>query len=331
MMPTVYFLFFWMISEPIHELKRYEYTEPHMGTVFHVQFYAESQEKADAAAKATFARVKHLNSLFSDYQNDSELMQLCQKAGTGPVKVSAELYEILHKSNQWSARSDGAFDASVGPLIQLWRKARRTRQLPGESAIKTAKELVDYRAIALLPDGKVELKKPKMRLDLGGIAKGYAADEMQKTLKSHGITSACVAAGGDVCVSNRPPGKPGWVISIAPLEKTGKVTTQLMLENQAVSTAGDLEQYVEIDGVRYSHIVDTKTGLGLTTRMSCTVVASRGVDCDAADTAVCVMGHEKGMKMINQQPGMACLITVKENDSVKQYTSTIWPKLVVQP
>jgi FAD:protein FMN transferase len=331
MMPTVYFLFFCMLSEPVHEQQRFEYTEPHMGTVFHVQFYAESQEKADAAAKATFARVKHLNSLFSDYQNDTELMQLCQKAGMGPVKVSTELYEILQRSNQWSERSDGAFDASVGPLVQLWRKARRTRQLPSESAIKSAKDLVDFRAITLLPDGKVELKKPKMRLDLGGIAKGYAADEMQKTLKSHGITSACVAAGGDVCVSNRPPGKPGWMISIAPLEKTGKVTTQLMLENQAVSTAGDLEQYVEIDGIRYSHIVDTKTGLGLTTRMSCTVVAPHGVDCDAADTAVCVMGQERGLKMINQQPGMACVIVVKENNSVKQYTSNTWSKLLVQP
>jgi FAD:protein FMN transferase len=331
MMPTAYFLFFFILSEPVHELKRYEYTEPHMGTVFHVQFYAESRDKADAAAKAMFTRVKHLNALFSDYQNDSELMQLCQKAGSGPVKVSTELYEILQRSNEWSESSGGAFDASVGPLVQLWRKARRTRQLPSESAIKAAKELVDFRAIDLLPDSKVDLKKPKMRLDLGGIAKGYAADEMQKTLKAHGITSACVAAGGDVCVSNRPPGKPGWVISIAPLEKTGKVTTQLLLENQAVSTSGDLEQYVEIDGVRYSHIVDTKTGLGLTTRMSCTVVATHGVDCDAADTAVCVMGHVKGMKMINQQPGMACVIVVKENDVIKHYTSNTWSKLVFQP
>jgi FAD:protein FMN transferase len=148
-------------------------------------------------------------------------------------------------------------------------------------------------------------------------------------LKSHGITSACVAAGGDICVSNRPPGKTGWVISIAPLEKTGKITTQLLLENQAVSTSGDLEQYVEIDGVRYSHIVDTRTGLGLTTRMSCTVVAKNATDSDAAATAVCILGYEKGLKMINEHPEMACQLVVQEGETAKPFASTTWAKLVV--
>lgn len=341
-MTMVYLLFFWLISLPVNELQvkfspnsmnstgemRFEYSEPHMGTLFHLQLYASSQETADAAAKVAFARVKTLNGIFSDYQSDSELMKLCQKAGQGPIKVSAELFDILQRSRDWSERSQGAFDVSVGPLVQLWRRARRTRQLPKEASLRDAQALVDFRLIELLPDCMVQLKKAKMRLDLGGIAKGYAADEMLKVIKSKGITSACIAAGGDVCVSNRPPGKPGWVISVAPLEKTDTIATQLVLENQAVSTSGDLEQYVEIQGVRYSHIVDTKTGLGLTKRMSCTVVARNATDSDAAATAICVMGYEKGMTMINKQPEMACFLAVQEKDTVKRYSSNDWGKYV---
>ena len=309
-------------------LTRFEYEEPHMGTIFRFQLYAPSKEVADRAAKAGFARVKQLNSMLSDYQSDSELMQLCHKAGTGPVKVSQELVDILSESEVWSKRSDGQFDASIGPLVHLWRRARRTRELPTAKAINEARALVDYRNI-LIDKAKQEitLTKPNMRLDLGGIAKGYAADEVQKVLKQHGITSACVAAGGDLSVSNRPPGSEGWVISLAPLEKTGAVTTSIILENQAVSTAGDMEQYVEIAGVRYSHIVDPKTGLGLVGRMSCTVVASRGTDSDGADTTICLMGREKGIAMIDQLPGMACLYLCMEDGQVKQYPSAAWKKL----
>lgn len=307
---------------------RYEYEEPLMGTVFRFQLYAESKEKADRAAAAGFARVKELNNLLSDYQSDSELMRLCQKGGTGPVKVSKELCDILAESEVWSKRSEGAFDASIGPLVQLWRRARRTRELPKASAIEEARALVDYRNIEIdRANQMASLKKPRMKLDLGGIAKGYAADEVQKVLKQHGITSACVAAGGDVCVSNRPPGSEGWVIALAPLEKTGAVTTRVVLENQAVSTAGDMEQYVEINGVRYSHIVDPKTGMGLIGRMSCTVIAPRGTDSDGADTSICLMGREKGIAMIDQLPGMACLYLSIEEGQVKQYPSAAWKKL----
>lgn len=328
-----YFCFFLMnltsMASPLQALKRYEYTEPHMGTVCRLQFYAASQEKADHAATMSFARIKALNAILSDYQSDSELMKLCQKAGQGPVSVSPELFTILQESVTWAERSDGAFDISIGPLIQLWRRARRTRELPSAAAIADARRLVGYRAILLnARERTVELKIPKMRLDLGGIAKGYVADEVQKVLQAEGITSACVAMGGDITVSNRPPDSEGWVISIAPLEKQGTTPlARLVLENQAVSTAGDMEQYVEIAGKRYSHIVDPKTGLGLVGRMSCTVVSPRGVESDAADTAICLMGHEKGFAMIEKLPGMAAIYFVQEGDKVNRYTSSTWKTL----
>lgn len=310
-------------------MHRYEYTEPHMGTVCRLQLYASNHNTADRAAKAGFTRIQALNTILSDYQSDSELMKLCQSAGQGSQPVSPELFTILQASYTWGERSQGAFDVSIGPLIQLWRRARRTRELPSATAIRDAQALVGYRDILLnAPTRSVTLPKPKMRLDLGGIAKGYVADEVQRVLHTHGITSACVAMGGDVCVSLRPPGTEGWVISIAPLDKHGtEPVARLLLENQAVSTAGDMEQFVEIQGIRYSHIVDPKTGLGLVGRMSCTVVAPRGIDSDAADTAICIMGHEKGFAMIENQPGMAAIYFCKDGEQVKQFTSSVWKNL----
>src|SRR5690606_10747817 len=160
------------------------------------------------------------------------------------------------------------------------------RQLPKQDVLDRAKAQVNYNNI-LLDDkmGTGRLRQPGMKLDLGGIAKGVTADEVQRVLKQHGICSACVAAAGDLCVSQRPPGQAGWRIAVAPLKPTdAQAADTMLLENQAVSTSGDLEQYVEIAGTRYSHIVDPRTGLGIKGRMSCTVVAPRGVDSDPAAT-----------------------------------------------
>ena len=309
-------------------LERFEFSEPHMGTLFRLQLYAGSEAEAKKAADAGFARVKQLNAILSDYQNDTELMKLCAKAGTGPVVVSPELLTVLKASVVWSQRSGGQFDVTCGPLIQLWRRSRRTREMPKENSIREAQALIGYQSM-MIDDarGTVELKKPKMRLDLGGIAKGYVADEVLKVLKAHGITSACVAAGGDITVSERPPGSEGWVVGISALDQNGQPPVKLLLENQAVSTAGDLEQYVEIEGKRYSHIVDLQTGLGIIGRRSCTVVSSRGIDSDGADTTAYLLGVKKGITMIDSVPGLACLFLEKEGDGVKQHPSQAWSTL----
>jgi thiamine biosynthesis lipoprotein len=145
-----------------------------------------------------------------------------------------------------------------------------------------------------------------MQLDLGGIAKGYAADEAIALLKKHGIDRALVAAGGDIAVSGPPPAADGWTIAIAPLEEgEGKSGPSLILHDAAVSTSGDAEQYVEIDGKRYSHIVDPKTGLGLVGRMSATVVAPKGVTADSLTKVVAVLGPEKAFKILESIDGVS--------------------------
>jgi thiamine biosynthesis lipoprotein len=168
-----------------------------------------------------------------------------------------------------------------------------------------------------------------MLLDLGGIAKGYAADEAMSVLKWQGINRALIAAGGDIVVSRPPPGKRGWLIGIAPLEFNGKPPDDyLLLSDAAVSTSGDREQYVEIGGVRYSHIIDPRTGLGVTARSSVTVVAPTGIVADSLATAVSVLGPERGLELINSTAGASGIINQAKGDGVLTFHSKRWKEII---
>src|SRR5207244_12911520 len=174
--------------------------------------------------------------------------------------------------------SDGAFDVTVGPVVQLWRHARRTQQLPDQDELAAALAKVGYQRVDREAKKRtVRWRAPGMQLDLGGIAKGYAADEVLKLLRARfAIKQALVAASGDIACGDPPPDKDAWSVDIAPIAKGQKPLT-VKLANAAVSTSGDLEQFVVIGGVRYSHIVDPKTGLGVTGRCSVTAIAKHGV------------------------------------------------------
>jgi thiamine biosynthesis lipoprotein len=290
---------------------RFEITEPHMGTRFKVVLYAPDEATANRAAKAAFARIAELDAIMSDYRPSSELMQLCAKAGGDPVRVSEDLFIVLEKAQEVSRRSEGAFDITVGPVVRMWRIARRTQELPEKEALAKALALVGYQNIKLEAKARtVQLLKPGMLLDLGGIAKGYAADCALAVLKKHEIERALVAAGGDIAVSGPPPDAEGWKIGIQPVEG-GEPRRYLLLKDAAVSTSGDFEQFVVIDGKRYSHIVDPKTGLGLVGRMSVTVVARHGLTSDPMTKTVCVLGPERGLKVIDEADGVAALMVRK--------------------
>jgi FAD:protein FMN transferase len=294
-------------------LSRHEFIEPHMGTRFKVVLYAADAETAKLASKAAFARIAELDGIMSDYRPSSELMQLCAKAGGDSVRVSEDLFVVLEKALAVSRNSDGAFDVTVGPVVRLWRIARRTQQLPDKDALARALALVGYQNIKLDAKNRtVQLLKPGMQIDLGGIAKGYAADCALAVLKQHGIARALVAAGGDIAVGAPPPDAEGWKIGIQPVEG-GEPRRYLLLKDAAVSTSGDFEQYVVIDGKRYSHIVDPKTGLGLVGRMSVTVVARNGLTSDPTTKTVCVLGPERGLKLIDEQEGVAAMM-VRQTD-----------------
>src|SRR6185295_6849343 len=280
------------------ELARFEFSETHMGTRFRIVVYAATAQAAQLASTAAFERISRLDATMSDYRETSELMLLCKEEAGKQVRLSEDLFRVLAKSQELAERSKGAFDVTVGPLVRLWRRARRTGELPDRQKIADALESTGYTRLHLDPkERSAMLEKSGMFLDLGGIAKGYAADEALAVLNRHGVTRALVAAGGDIAVGEAPPGTEGWTIAIAQLESVNTPPSRLLvLRDAAVSTSGDANQNVEIGGVRYSHIVDPRTGLALMGRSSVTVVAADCTTSDSLATAASVLGPQEGRK-----------------------------------
>jgi thiamine biosynthesis lipoprotein len=291
------------------KLARYEYTEYHMGVDVHIIVYAQSKAQAESGCAAAFERFAQLDTIMSDYQDQSELNRLCEKAGGPPVKVSPELFRVLERSQLLAQQSDGGFDVTCSPIVRLWRKARKDHVLPTQEQLDSARAVVGWRYMKLDSINRtVELKLAGMKLDLGAIGKGYADDFAQEVLRRHGIRSALVEAGGDIVVSDAPPGEVGWKIKAEVkadnLPGTDPRDRSLMrLHNCAISTSGDTEQFVEIGGKRYSHVVDPRTGQALTNRLAILVIARDGLTSDGVSTAVSVVGEEKGRALVKLYPG----------------------------
>lgn len=305
--------------------RRFEFSEVHMGTGIRIAVYAADDAIAQGAATAAFARIADLDRKLSDYDPRSELSLLGATSGSGrSVRLSDDLWHVLDAGQRLAAQTDGAFDVTVGPLTKMWRSARRTKTFPPTDRLAAARAAVGYRNLLLDPGARTaELTRPNMRLDLGGIAMGYAADEALAVLRRHGIASALVDASGDVACSAAPPDEPrGWRIGIAPLtESRGPPSRFVWLRDAALTTSGDAFQHVEIDGRRFSHIVDPKTGLGLTTRSSVTVTARDCLTADSVATAVSVLGPQRGLELVADTPGTAALIVVATADGVRQFAT----------
>jgi thiamine biosynthesis lipoprotein len=315
---------------PQQTLARYEFEQVEMSVPIRVVLYAPDKEAARAAAKAAFDRFRALNAVMSDYDETSELRRLCDTAGQGKaVKVSDDLWRVLVRAQEMAKLSDGAFDVTIGPLVRRWRQARRLHELPSAEHIRTAKEAVGYRHIRLDPQRQsVELLKPNMRLDLGGIAKGFAVGEAMKLLKEKGLTRGMIYAGGDMGLGDPPLDKPGWRIGIAPPGPDKPPRLYLWLSNTAVATSGDAWQFVEIDGKRYSHVVDPRTGIGLTDHNTVTVVMPDSTTADAITKAVAILGPEKGFKLIDEMPGAAAFVVRYADGKEQTFASKRWKALV---
>ena len=301
---------------------RFEYQQPEMGLPFRIVLYAKDKTTADNAATAAYKRIEQLNDLMSDYDATSELSQLSATSGTGKtVKVSNDLWVVLTRAQKLAERSNGAFDITVGPCVKLWRIARREHKMPDPDRLAKARESVGYKYVRLNEKTRsVELLKPGMSLDLGGIAKGYAVDEAMKVLVAHGIESALVSGGGDMVVSDPPPGKKAWRIELAPLDAPNAPPTRyVLLNHRALATSGDLFQRLEIDGKRYSHIVDPRTGIGLTDHSLVLVIAQDCMTADSSTKVASVLGPEKGLALLTETPALAARIVRKPGDNVELY------------
>ena len=306
------------------ELTRFSATQPHMGVQVRLQVYADDEALADRAFAAAFDRIEELNRLLSDYDAASELSQL---SATAPheswAPVSADLYRVLDAAQQTSRDTDGAFDVTVGALSRLWRRARRKGMMPDEGSLHAARATVGYRHLLLNQQRRAaRLQQSGTRLDLGGIAKGYVADQALEELCQYGCPRASVDTGGDLSLGDPPPGERGWRIGISPLEPDQPASRFVRVSNCGVATSGDAWQFVEIDDVRYSHLLDPHTGLGLTTRSSVTVIAHDCMTADALASAVSVLGPRAGTAFVERTCGVDSLVVAIEEGEVQTFESS---------
>lgn len=321
-------------SNPADE--RHEFSASHMGTRARLVCAGVGRATAERAAAAAFGRIAELDAMLSDWDRSSELSRLTDRAWPAPVPVSEDLFAVLWQSKGLAQLTDGAFDPTVGPAVRLWRRARRQRELPSAERLADALTRIDSDALELseqssgeaIGELQVRLAKPGMQLDLGGIAKGYAADRALRELRRHGVASALVDLGGDMVLGDPPPGTTGWTVGLAPLGAADGERHTVTLANTAVATSGDAYRYVEIDGVRYSHIVDPRSGLGLTTQIGVTVIYGDGATADAIASAVCVLGPDAGMALIGKHGYHARIVWRDATGALHERRSDGFPRLL---
>lgn len=291
---------------------RVELEAPAMGTRFRVVLYAHDRAAGEAAAQAALLRVEELDAKLSDYRDDSALSRLsalsADSAPTPFVEADRDLFGVLACAEGISFISAGAFDVTVGPAVQLWRRARRQNELPSSAQLDEALHAMGWNKLELDQERqRVRLLARDMRLDVGGIGKGFAVDRALETLAAHGIERALVAGGGDVGVRRAPPDERAWRIAIAPFGESHDADV-IELENQAVSTSGDVYQAFEIDGQRYSHVIDPRSAWALANRRAATVVAEDATRSDALATALCVLDPTEGLALAQRVRGVEARI-----------------------
>ena len=310
-------------------IDKYSFSQACMGTKFKIVTYSSySYDDTAAIAKQAFALAHNMNAIFSDYMADSEVGKFNHCEPNKPQRASSYLLELLNVSAQITLRTQGNFDPTCGSLSRLWRISRRTNELSPPKELNAAKKACGFSNITIKNTSKEIIKlNPMTRLDFGGIAKGYTADKMLELLKNKGIRSASVSAGGDIVLGDPPPGKDKWRVQIIPYRDKNSKPIVIKISNAAISTSGNTEQSITIEGQHYSHILNPMTGLGSISENAATVIASKGTYSDPLATALCIMG-KGGLKLIDESPHTEAILFLQRNKIIKRIYSAEFNKFI---
>jgi thiamine biosynthesis lipoprotein len=286
-----------------------------MGTFARVVVVAKDTNTARKCIENAFTEIDKVDELMSDYKSDSEISLVNKNAAEKAVRVSESTFEVLQRSVEFSRLTEGAFDITVGPLVDLFRVAKENKIAPNPEEIEKAKSKVGYEKIILDKTNKtVQFTVEGMRLDLGGIAKGYAIDKAIESMKKTGALGAMVDIGGDIrCFGVPAKGKNRWLIGLQNPNLNSdlpedKLVSKLRISDGAIATSGDYQQFAIIKGKKYSHIIDRQTGTSTEGLSSVTIIADNATDSDALATAVSVMGAEKGLALIETLPNTEAIL-----------------------
>ena len=319
-------------------LQRWEASHPAMGTTFRIVCYARDDAHAARAAADAFAHIDALDDQFSDYDSRSALSQLGARSDagpTGPLPVGDDLLRVLQLAAELARQTEGAFDPTVGPWTQVWRRARRTGVPPGDDVLVALAPSVGHQLLRVDERARtVALDARGMRLDLGGIAKGFALDEALATLARHGIERALVDGGGDVVVGAPPPGRDAWRVAIEPFagEHAGGRTVVVELAHRALATSGDTYQALEHAGLRHGHILDPRTGRALTDGTGASVLAPDGARADALASAACVLGKARALELCRELEDVELRVVTRDvGGGLRTSTTAGFDALLVEP
>jgi thiamine biosynthesis lipoprotein len=275
-------------------------TEAIMGTRCYVELWADDPVKGNDAIDAVMAELRRIDALMSHYRPESELSQINQYANERPVQVDKELFDLIKLSTHFSQITEGAFDITYASVGYLYDYPKHVH--PSEAQIRSKLPAVNWRNLLFDEEHHtVRFEHPGMRIDLGGIGKGYAVDRGIEILKARGVARALVTAGGDSRIIGDRMGKP-WLVAIRHPDNPNKVVTRIPLSDSAVSTSGDYERFFDEGGVRYHHIIDPHTGHSASKVRSATILAPTATQTDGMSKTAFVLGPEKALEIINRMP-----------------------------
>ena len=288
-----------------------------MGNRFEISVVADDEVWAEARIDDAVAEIQRIEALLTTFSDNSQTNQINAQAGIAPVRVDSEVFELIRRSLRISELTQGAFDITYGSIDKsLWNFDTHMTSLPDPETARRMVCLINFRNVILNEiDGSVFLKEKGMRIGFGGIGKGCAAEMAKRLLQQKGVESGIVNASGDLTAwGNQPNGQP-WTIGIADPNAKNQPFSFLNISNIAVATSGNYEKYALINGKKYSHTIDPKTGLPVSGIKSVTILSPNAEIADAMATPVTVMGVRVGLNLINQMQGMACII-IDDHDRV---------------
>lgn len=290
-----------------------------MDTFCEISCYGDNKDKSIAAIDAAFKEMERIEHVFSKFDENSEVSKINRRSGSEKVKVSEEVFKLTEESIYYSSISEGAFDITVAPLMEIWGFVRRHKSIPDKDAVENALKSVGYKNIALDPEElSIRFLNKGVKVDFGGIAKGYAVDRAKDVLVSKGIKNGLVNLGGNIFALGYAPGNKKWKIGVEDPINKGKLLRSFELTNRAISTSGNYERFFVIGGKRYSHIINPVTGEPCQGIISVTVAADSAEEADALSTAIFVMGEEKGINLAKSIKGIKVMI-LKEDGKIILY------------
>ncbi len=303
---------------------RYEASHQAMGTIYNVVAYGRDQTFLSEVVNEVFEEIDQLDAQMSNYQPQSELSVINREAAQHEVIVEPKLFGLLQYSLRASQESDGAFDITVGPLMKRWGFFRGQGRLPSQAEISQVIHAIGYQHVHLDPERRtIRFDTPGVELDLGGIAKGYAVDQVAEILRSNGVTAALVSSGtSSIYALGSPPGEPGWKVTVRDPYEEGKAADVLRLKNFALSTSGNYEKFFKINGKTYCHIMDPHTGWPVQNMLSTVAAVPTGVETEALTKIFFVGGVEKARQYLSSHPN-AIGIFYQPGDKPRTFKRTI--------